>query len=133
MIVEIVPTDKIDGIWPLVALGFTDCLRKTPTSIGAGDFWTMCRDGSAFLIICHDSEVKAASVWRFEGDKFNCLLMYGKDADTWTHALFDYAASIARMNGSTALMATGRLGLGRMLKRNNVNAKTIRQTYLVEV
>lgn len=133
MNVELIPTDKVDQVWPLVAKGFADCLKKTPTDIPAGEFWTMCRSGHAFLIVCHDGAIAAASVWRFQGEYFNCLLMYGENAANWTQNLFDFAAEMARLNGSTAIRATGRMGLLAMLKKSNIPARAVRQTLEVRL
>lgn len=133
MNVELVNVAQVDNIWPLIADRFVKCLEKTPTDIGAGEFWQMCRNGDAFLAVCHqDGDIYAASVWRFQNGAFNCLLMAGKDMREWCADLFQFAQTMARANGCK-VTATGRVGLERVLKRYLPGLKITRQTYEIEV
>lgn len=132
--IELVAQSRVDEIWPLIAPGFAVCLAKTPTDINAGGFWQMCRNGSAFLLICYeDTHIYSASVWRFEGSKFACLLLSGEDSGKWVAELFATAGTIAKENGAVALSASGRIGLVKMLNKNGVPAKVTRQDYEVEL
>ena len=132
--IELVPQARIDEVWPLVVSGFAACLEKTPTNIGVGEFWQMCRSGNAFLLISSNgSEVISASVWRFEGAKFTCLLLSGKNSEKWVFELVTTAGIIAKSNGTAKLSASGRVGLGKMLNKNGVVAKVTRQEYEVDL
>lgn len=133
MIVELVNVAQVDNIWPLIADRFVKCLEKTPTDIGAGEFWQMCRNGDAFLVICHqDGDIYAAAVWQFRAGAFNCLLMAGKDMRLWGADMFQFAKTMAQANGCK-VTATGRVGLGRALKGVLPAFKVTRQTYEIEV
>lgn len=133
MKIEIVNPSNVDSVWPLISDRVVACLQKTPTDIGAGEFWQMCRSGSAFLIVCYDKRVVSASVWQFRHEGFTCLLLVGDKSGDWVRLLFDTAANLAKANGTTKLAATGRIGLGVMLKRNLSGVKITRQTYSMEV
>ena len=132
---DVVAQADVDAVWPVFAQQVVECLRKTPNpDYSAGDYWTMCRSGMAFMIVTHDDTgFKSMTIWRFEGDKFGCLLMVGAGIRSWLPALVEKASEIARNGGSRALIASGRVGFGKVFKRALPCAKIIRQTYEVAI
>jgi len=131
---QAVAVAEVDAIWPMIADDIVRCLEKTPSYLTAGDLWTMCRSGKAFLLAVHDgSVIRAASVWQFEGQNFVCLVLVGRGSSDWIPALFDAASFIAKAGGAKTLMATARIGLGPRLKKHLPTLRTIRHTYTVEV
>lgn len=132
MIVELVGVLHIDRIWPLVSKDFVECLNDNYGDCSAGDLWTQCRSGNAFLIVAHENEaIKSASVWRFEnwlkGPVFRCLILTGKDMKDWFDDVRTFCEQIAKDNGATFVW-DGRDGWGRAFPE----AKKIRQTYMME-
>lgn len=124
----------VDRIWPMIAEDVSKCIRKTPTYLTAGDLWTMCRTGNAFLLAVHDGvKIQAASIWQFEGQNFTCLMLVGSRSDEWIIALFEKAAEMARYGGAVQLMASGRIGLGAKLKKHLPSLRVIRHTFAVEI
>lgn len=118
-------------MWDKVAPAFVACLEKTPSYFTVGELWTWCRGGSAFLILLHDeTDVYGGSVWHFEGDRFVCLILAGRESDEWIKPLFDAASIVARNGGAKCLRAAGRRGLGPKL-RKHLPVKIIRHTYEV--
>ena len=131
---NLVRPQDVDGIWPLIAADVVKCLDKTPSYMTAGDLWVSCRSGAAYLFVAHDgADLKGAAIWKFDGDKFVCLMLVGRDMNKWAVQLHDAAAQTARMGGATRLLATGRTGLGTALKRHFPTLKIIRHTFEVEV
>jgi hypothetical protein len=125
---------QIDGLWAQIGDDIVKCIEKTPTYFTAAELWTMCRAGSAFLIIAHEgTTVFGSSIWRFEDDNFVCLMLTGKRADEWIAATYERAAVTARMGGAKQLMASGRVGLFRKLRKHLPMVKMIRCTVAVEV
>lgn len=132
---EIIPVASIDNVWPAVAGEVVRCLAKTPTDLQPGDYWTMCRTGSALLIVCHDERgIRGVSIWHFHNGAFECLLMVGQDFGEWFYALHETARKIAMSNGCV-LRATGRPGLARAINRMLADrpVRIIRQTIEIEV
>lgn len=132
---DVVAQADVDAVWPVFAQQVVDCLKKTPNpDYSAGDYWTMCRSGMAFMIVTHDETgFKSMTVWRFEGEKFGCMLMVGVGIRNWLPALVEKASEIARNGGGRALIAPGRVGFGKVFKRALPGAKIIRQTYEVAI
>ena len=135
MIAEVIATGDVDAIWQHFSFDVAKCLKKTPNpDYSSGDYWTMCRTGMAFLIAVHDgTDFVALTIWRFEGEKFCCLLMVGHGADRWMKSLVERASQTARNGGATALIASGRVGFGKVFKRLLPKARVIRQTYEVTI
>lgn len=132
---DVVAQADVDAVWPVFAQQVVDCLEKTPNpDYSAGDYWTMCRSGMAFMIVTHDETgFKSMTVWRFEADKFGCMLMVGRDIISWLACLVEKASEIGRNGGAKTLIATHRVGFGKVFKRALPGAKIIRQTYEVAI
>lgn len=136
MIADVVAQADVDAVWPIFAADVAKCLKKTPTpDYSAGDYWTMCRSGMAFLIAVHDQgKFKALTVWRFEDDYFCCLMMVGKNMGGWVGPLFEKAAEVSRNGGcSGRLRGDGRVGFEGVFKRHFPSVRIIRQTYEVTI
>lgn len=135
MNVELVAVHDVDAVWPRFASEVVNCLDRTPNpDFAAGDYWTMCRSGMAFMVIAHDGkDFVGMTIWRFEAGKFCCLLLVGSKIRTWLTPLINKAAEIARNGGATSLIASGRVEFGALFKRALPGAKTIRQTYEVAI
>ncbi len=124
----------IDGIWQLISGDIVKCIDKTPTFFTAGDLWTMCRSGAGFLIVVHEgTELLGSAVWRFEERSFVCLTLAGKRADEWISILYERATLTAKCGGASKLMASGRVGLFRKLKKHLAGVKMTRCTVTIEV
>lgn len=127
------PAD-VDGIWPLISPDIVKCIEKTPTFFTAGELWSMCRSGDGYLIVIHEeTTVLGASVWRFEGQNFVCLMLAGKRADDWIEILYERARLTASLGGAKQLMASGRVSLFRKLKKHLQGVRMVRCTVAVEV
>lgn len=106
---------EVDLVWPQIADGIQKSCNQGNGEFCAGDMWTACRSGNAFLIIVFDGpEVLMASVWRFERFQdirtFHCLTLWGKNMRAWLEPAREYVTNIARQNGATRLTACGRHG-----------------------
>jgi hypothetical protein len=128
----------VDAVWPLIAPQIVRCIEKTPSFLSAGDLWQMCRSGQAFLLIAHDDvKIHGASIWQFQNGYgrhvFDCMILVGKDLDQWVLDIFTAADRIRADGGATAITATGRPGLFKILKKYIPGLKLARQSYIVEV
>lgn len=134
MRIDLVSVSTVDQIWPMVANSVAHCLQKAPMEIGVGDIWTNCRSGQWLLIIAHDGQsVFGTTVWRFTANRlFECVILVGDRFDEWFPGLIEKVAEIAKSNGCNGLVATGRQGLFRKIKRTNPRAKIARVTYAWE-
>lgn len=134
MIVEVINQPDIDAVWAVFAADVVKCLAKTPSiGMAAGDYYTLCRSGTAFLIAVHDgSKFVALSVWRYEGDAFVCLLLVGKDMGLWIGKLLEKSAAVSiGGGGSGRLLFEGRTGLAGMFRRYYPSVRIVRHTYEV--
>lgn len=112
---------EVDQVWPRIAAGIQSSCERGDGEFIAGDFWTMCRSGNAYLVIAFDGlEILMASVWRFErlGDvrTFHCLTLWGKSMRTWLDPAREFVSRVAKENGATRLTACGRHGWMRAYK-----------------
>jgi hypothetical protein len=115
MQIGIANVGEVDLVWPQIADGMQKACDRGSGEFCAGDFWTMCRSGQAFLIIAFDGPVvHMASVWRFErfGDirTFHCLNLWGQNLREWLGPAREFVTNIARQNGASRLTACGRHG-----------------------
>lgn len=137
MMAEIVQPAQVDTIWPAIVGEVVRCLKKTPTDLDPGDYWSMCRNGSAWLILCHDERgIRGVSIWHFHNKAFDCLLMVGHGFAEWFPALHQTARNIAVAH-NCKLRATCRPGMGRAINQFLYNSqdrvKTVRHTIEIEV
>lgn len=137
MNITLVPVGSVDEVWPLISEQVDACLRKAPGTLSAGQYWTMCRSGEAFLIIAvDDAGIHGVTIWKFAGDYFECLLlvgMPGESADGWFSKVMDFALKLASQNGCKGFGGTGRLGLVKRMKAQFPKLEIPRQTYIVSV
>lgn len=127
-------TADIDPLWDKVYPDIVKCIARTPTFFTAADLWTMCRSGAAFLIIIHEeTTILGSAIWRFEDGNYVCLMLTGRRSDEWISILYERARYEAKRGGAKQLMASGRLGLFRKLKKHLAGVRMIRITVAVEV
>lgn len=136
MNITLVPVANVDEIWPLISERVDACLEKAPGAISAGQYWTMCRSGEAFLIIAVDETgIHGVTIWKFSEEYFECLLLFGmpgRNADGWYGEIMNFARQLATQNGCKGIAGTGRLGHIRRVKAQFPSMKIVRQTYIVE-
>lgn len=113
---------EVDALWPVIGIEMQRGCDKTGGGTSSGYLWQQCRSGAAFLIICNDGEnIVCASVWRFEnwpsGTVFHCIGVCGKSMHLWVRELYEFALSQAKIGGTSRLIAEGRSGWVRVLKR----------------
>ena len=135
MIVDLVAVGDVDAIWQRFSSQVVDCLKRTPNpDYAAGDYWTMCRSGMAYMIVAHDgTDFVGMTVWRFEAGKFCCLLLVGNSLREWLGSLVVKAGEIGRSGGAESLIASGRKEFGALFRRALPGAKIVRQTYEVAI
>lgn len=135
MNVSIVPVSNVDAIWPHIAERVTRCLRKAPSEMSTGDFWSLCRSGNAFLIVALDGEdITAVTVWRFTAfGYFECMMIEGRGAGEWLKPVLDCALKIADDHGLNGIVGIGRTGWAKLVKKHFPKAKIPRQMYTVEI
>ena len=105
------PVAQVDQVWPAIAQGIAKSCERSGGGLTAGDVWTQCRSGSAFLIIAHDDkEIHGASVWYPQNGKLRCMALYGTGMRGWIGDMHEMAKRIARDCGATALISEGRTG-----------------------
>lgn len=127
------PAD-VDEIWHLISERIDACLRERHGDCTAGDLWTLCRAGTAFLLVAHDgTAIKSASIWRFETwtnePVFRCLIAVGEDMESWFEGVREIVTRMAKEGGAKSLVCDGRKGWQRRIPE----AQVIRQTYRIEV
>lgn len=134
MNVSLVPLANIDAIWPHIAVRVTKCLVRAPSETTAADFWMMCRNGTALLILVMDDEsVVAITIWRFSGlGYFECLMIEGKRPGSWLKPLLNCALQVSSDHGLKGIAGIGRPGWFNLLKKHFPQAKTPRLMYTVE-
>lgn len=136
MNITLVPVANVDEIWPLISERVDACLEKAPGAISAGQYWTMCRSGEAFLIIAVDETgIHGVTIWKFAGQYFECLLLFDmpdRNGDDWYGETLQFALRLAKKNGCKGIGGNGRLGHVKRVKTQFPNMKIIRQTYIVE-
>lgn len=124
MQVSVVPVPNIDALWPYVREGFHRSVMKTGGDIETGDLWVQCRNGSAFLLIAHDTEIRGASIWRADtwqtGRVLRCLALYGEGMEGWIGEMKALATRIAIDCGATALVSEGRAGWQKVFPQATV-------------
>lgn len=132
--IELIAVQNVDVIWPLISKDIVKCSEKTPSYLTAGDLWTMCRSGNAFLIIASDPDIKGFSIWRFgSSEYFECVFILGSAADGWFKSMLDFALELAVQNGRKGIGGESRVGLVKLMKRHFPRTKIVRQTYVVEI
>lgn len=129
MQINLVQTQDVDKVWALLTDGFQRALLKTGGDITIGDLWQGCRNGTSFLLIAHDGEIRGASIWRPEvwqtGTKMRCLGLYGKNMKAWFEDMRALAKQVGKSCGATSLISEGREGW----KRQCPYAKVLRVLY----
>lgn len=138
MNIGIASNQEVDGIWPLISDRIQQGCDKTGNATSSADLWQLCRSGNAFLILVGDgASIKAASVWRFEtwpsGLVFKCLSLSGDDMPTWIRPFSQFIISQAKIGGSDRLIAEGRKGWERVIKRMFQQSRVLWQTYEVKI
>src|SRR5690349_16095333 len=103
MQVSLVPVPNVDQFWPHLREGFHRSVMKTGGDLTTGDLWVQCRNGSAFLLIAHETpheigheiNIVGASIWRPDtwqtGRKLRCLALYGTGMNDWIQDMKDMA------------------------------------------
>lgn len=128
---------EVDAIWPLVAFRIQEGCDRTGGASSSGDLWRQCRAGEAFLIVGFDDGIKVASVWRFEnwpsGLVFRCLSLAGVQMGSWLIPFAQFVQEQARKGGTDRLIAQGRKGWERVIKRMYRQSKVLWQTYEVRI
>lgn len=136
MNITLVPVANVDEIWPLISERVDACLEKAPGAISAGQYWTMCRSGEAFLIIAVDETgIHGVTIWKFAGEYLECLLLFGmpgSNADDWYGKTLEFGLKLAKQNGCNGIGGNGRVGHIRRVKAQFPSMKIVRQTYIVE-
>jgi hypothetical protein len=137
MNVSLVAVPNIDAIWPHLREGFHRSVMKTGGDIETGDLWVQCRNGSAFLIIVHETKhemgheinIVGASIWRPDtwqtGRKLRCLALYGSGMSDWIGDMHEMAKRLARDCRATSLVSEGRPGWAKIFPK----AKVLRALY----
>jgi hypothetical protein len=129
VLVSLVAVPNIDAIWPHLREGFHRSVMKTGGDIETGDLWVQCRNGSAFLFIAHDTEIRGASIWRPDtwqtGRKLRCLALYGSGMGDWIGDMHEMAKRLAADCGATSLVSEGRPGWAKIFPK----AKVLRALY----
>jgi len=137
--ITLVPVAEIDNLWPSVSPMLLKCWETAPGYLSLGEFWQMCRSGTAFVLVAHDEKaIVGTSIWQFQRgygqDVFSCLVLAGENAKTWLKPMFDVAAKMAKNGGATSISATGRLQWQAMFDKHLPDVfKPVRQSYLAEV
>lgn len=141
MKLTLVPTDKVDEIWPVLATRFeAACRRCEAHDLNAGALWQMVRKGDGFLVVAYEgTEVLQASIWRFDTphDAFSlrCMMLFGTKMRRWYAPMWDLITKLASENGATRLVTKGRIGwLRKCANAKRVNgAKQINDDYEVDL
>lgn len=135
MNVELVGVQNVDNVWPLVADYLVKSRKKTPSYPTVGEIWSACRSGSAFLFVAYDEAgVKGVSAWRFDGNKFVCLGLAGRDMNSWGEVMMHGPVlDVARSGGAVTIAATGRVGLVRQIRKLFPKMEIVRYTFEVEI
>ena len=132
---QIVETHQIDGYWPLIGKDLeAACRRCDAHELNAGVLWQMCRSGQAYLILwVVDGEILVKSVWRFDAPKqphsFRCVMLSGKNMRHWLRDYYENIKQLAKTNGATQLVTTGRVGWLKLFP----NAEKIGKDYEVDI
>jgi hypothetical protein len=106
---------EIDRLWPQLVAGVTKAIKRADSRYTAGDLWQMCRSGNGYLVLVYDQErIWSAGIWRFENDRFRCVMMHGDNMSAWLNLVREYITRIAKENGAVALTCSGRRGWARM-------------------
>ena len=132
---QLIETSKIDSYWPLVSDDLeAACRRCHAHEYNAGVLWQMCRSGNAFLILwVVDGNILVKSVWRFDTPKnphsFRCVMLSGVKMRSWLKEYFENIKKLAKTNGATQLVTTGRKGWLRLFP----NAEKIGKDYEVDL
>lgn len=137
MRIGLATTAEIDLIWPQISRRMQDGCDRTGGATSSSELWRMCRSGNAYLIYAVDTELRMASVWRFEtwpsGTVFQCVAICGTRMDQWIAPLAQFAKSHAHIGGADRLIAQGRKGWERALKRVLGPTRVLWQTYEVKL
>lgn len=126
---------NVDSVWHLISDRIIKTLEDNHGDCSAGDLWTMCRSGGAFLMVAHgDDGIKGASIWRFEqwleGTVLKNIILAGEDMDTWFEECSRLANAIGKAGGATKFVwDTRRRGFEKLFPK----ARPIRQTYMMEI
>lgn len=111
---------EVDQVWPRINERIADaCRRSGNDDWTAGELWTECRAGHAFLILVHDhGRIYSAQIWRFERKNgkpvFRCLMLWGERMKDWLGPVHEWINAIAKDNGAGWLVTTGRRGWLRL-------------------
>lgn len=126
---------NVDHVWPQIADDMQKaCIRCGAHELNAGILWEMCRSNQAFLILWMDgTEILAKGVWRFDRPNnphvFRCVMLAGKDLRKWVKPYSEFITKLAKQNGGTQLVTTGRKGWLRLFP----NAEKIGKDYEVDI
>lgn len=137
MNIGIANSAEVDRFWPLISAGIQEGCDLTGGAVSSSELWHMCRSGNAFLIVGLENEIKVASVWRFEtwpsGTVFRCLSLWGKNMNAWIAPFTEFVISQAKIGGTDRLIAQGRKGWERVIRRMFRQSRVLWQTYEVKL
>lgn len=127
---------EVDALWPQLAPRFQEAIDAYGDDISLGEYWQMCRAGSAFLMVAMDgSRPMMGAVLQFQkwskGSALRCLLLAGTDIQRW---MTEFEAAVLKMmeeGGARRFVFEGRDGWARKLLHRK--PKRLRVTYEVEI
>jgi hypothetical protein len=138
MNIGIATASQVDQMWPEITDRIQQGCDMTGGATSSAELWQMCRTGNGFLIVgIEDQSIVFASVWRFEtwptGVVFRCMSMAGTKMETWIAPFTQFVISQARAGGTDRLIAEGRKGWERVIRRMFSQSKVLWQTYEVKI
>lgn len=104
---------EVDQLWPLFSQRMQKACDRCGGDLSSGMLWQMCRSGSAYMMVAHDTE-KAwmASVWRFEdwptGTVMRCLALAGENPRLWAKDAKEFAVKARDAGGAKRFIFEGR-------------------------
>jgi len=135
MIIGIATAAQVDQMWPDITAGIQRGCDLTGGATSSAELWQMCRTGNGFLIVGVEDGIKVASVWRFEtwpsGVVFRCMSLTGSNMASWIGPFSSFIVSQAKIGGTDRLIAQGRKGWERVIRRMFSQSKVLWQTYEV--
>lgn len=121
MQVSLVSVPNVDAVWPHVADGIDQAVKRCDSDLTVAFLWQLCRSGTGFLIIASDDDnrIVAATIHRFEpyrsGMKLCCLAAWGPGMKWWLKDMKAVATIIAKAGGANAFITEGSDAYLRML------------------
>jgi hypothetical protein len=131
--IHLVPLAEIDRVWPILAGGMKEAVRRGGDDLTVPYLFQQCRSGAALLFVAvADEEVKAGLVCRPEqwGSKrvLRILALCGWDVSDWLPTLRSYRTWPNALDVE-AVVFEGRAGWKRVIPE----ARVLRSVYEVEL